>query len=429
MLLIGTVLGWVGHKRQLSTRKEVAFEALLKVHTENGWSYFDKDQTSLIRLTRLSLNNTQAPQDWFYVNDDSSTSFPLAMFTPITGHYCFDQFLRFDFSNLKITDKDLVHFTNFKELDSLNLDHTAITDLGMVTLLSLPSLRYLGIGRNEITDQSLATLSSLRSLEELDLWYTEISDDGIQHLAKLHKLKKLNCCGTKVTKSGVDYLQSKLPDCQIWWDENETFQAINKIPTFMGGWNYNPGDSIVAFNLLKRLGKDGLIEAMREYCKVSSSESLNDKGFCQTRLRSVFPILFLPRKLPAAIPQVELLPNWPTTRTASTWPFSVLQLFDGIPFRTRSITGRTGGILGSCEFLIDWAETNCDFIAEPLQPTDNLTDAYERMVAGLDKDPKHRLTRWEKKHLENQLAMLLEDVDDPTQGVRWDVQDQKYVDK
>ena len=124
---------------------------------------------------------------------------------------------------------------------------------------------------------------------------------------------------------------------------------------------------------------------MREYCKVSEAESLSST-YCQTRLRSVFPLLFTPNKKYTFIPQNSGFFGGRTI-AGQNWPYAVLEISNDIPLRKpNGVVVRSGPGLESCRYLIEWAEACCDFNEVPLHPGDNPQDSINEILKELFPD-------------------------------------------
>ena len=50
-----------------------------------------------------------------------------------------------------------------------------------------------------------------------------MTDAGLEHLRRLTKLDALWLGRTQVTKAGLKSLQESLPDCEIFWPQDEAW--------------------------------------------------------------------------------------------------------------------------------------------------------------------------------------------------------------
>ena len=71
-----------------------------------------------------------------------------------------------------------------------------------------------------ISDSDGKYIKTLTGVRGIVLDYTSIGDKMLEHLAQLEGLEFVCAERTNVTSNGVKNLQSRLPDCQIYWDKN-----------------------------------------------------------------------------------------------------------------------------------------------------------------------------------------------------------------
>ena len=186
---------------------------------------------------------------------------------------------------------------------------------------------------------------------------------------------------------------------------------------------YNPSTIIRTVNHLQPLKKERVIEILDEYTHVAPGESYpllsNSElgGYCQTKLRSIMSVLFVPRAPEQGIPQRPKGSFFPYA-ISSEWPQSLVALSGGIPFQTIQIGVRTGEPIGSCRFLLDWARDNCDLRESPLVPT------HQPRVAAKELIEKHNIRypqAWNKlkaADLEVQIQNMLKYIDQPCNNSR-----------
>ena len=99
-------------------------------------------------------------------------------------------------------------------LTSLNLFGTNITDDDILQLKCLPNLKTLYLPSN-ITDKGFENLKGLNSLEELVTSSDEITNAGLKHLENLPSLKKLSIASINITSEGIEKLLKSHPNLQI----------------------------------------------------------------------------------------------------------------------------------------------------------------------------------------------------------------------
>lgn len=112
-----------------------------------------------------------------------------------------------DLSNSAVTDGDLRHLLNFKQLQHLDLRGTKVGDGGTQYIGFMKNLRTLNMFRTELSDAGLARLRSLDELESLLIGGTKVTDEGMKSVEKLSKLRKVSVFGTAVSDAGLKSLE------------------------------------------------------------------------------------------------------------------------------------------------------------------------------------------------------------------------------
>lgn len=118
----------------------------------------------------------------------------------------------------QITDAGLAHVQHMESLETLWLRNCNISDEGIVHIRNLTNLKELMLGNTRVTDEGVAMLKDLTSLEFLELFGTGLSDKGLADVASLQRLKKLFIWNTKITESGLESISQALPDCYIAYE-------------------------------------------------------------------------------------------------------------------------------------------------------------------------------------------------------------------
>lgn len=116
----------------------------------------------------------------------------------------------------KVTGSGFVHLRNLTELRKLELNGTQVTDAGLAHLTALTKLQKLALFNTQITDPGLAHLAKLVNLQALILDKTQVTDAGLVHLTNLTALKALHLTRTKVTPRGIADLKRALPNTTIY---------------------------------------------------------------------------------------------------------------------------------------------------------------------------------------------------------------------
>src|SRR5258708_29019073 len=114
-----------------------------------------------------------------------------------------------DLSHSRITDEELKHLKEFKDLRTLNLSwNQFLTEAGLKELKELKSLQTLDLSYNlGVRDAWLKHLKGFQSLQSLNLRSTGITDAGLKALKELQSLRTLNVTDTNVTDAGVKELK------------------------------------------------------------------------------------------------------------------------------------------------------------------------------------------------------------------------------
>jgi Leucine Rich repeat len=115
----------------------------------------------------------------------------------------------------KVTDGDLIHLGQLKNMSVLSLDRAKVTDAGMAHVASSKNLKVLSLEDTQVTDAGLAHLKPLKKLRELDLKGAPVGDAGLDHISELKRLRKLTVVNTQVSAEGVARLRRSLPWCRI----------------------------------------------------------------------------------------------------------------------------------------------------------------------------------------------------------------------
>jgi hypothetical protein len=108
-----------------------------------------------------------------------------------------------------------------RNLNTLDLRHTAVTGKGIAALAALPNLRRLKLWQAEgIDDTAIPQLLKLERLEVLEIPETRISGEGLAQLQGMKQLKKLYVGGTSVTQEQVEAFRKASPHCEVaWWEK------------------------------------------------------------------------------------------------------------------------------------------------------------------------------------------------------------------
>ena len=155
--------------------------------------------------------------------------------------------IKVDFSNAKITNKDLLvlqdgdvkpflesltfygnysiddtgigQLNGLDNLRFLSINNIKLSDVGMKSIGELKNLTLLSIGQGDayglypelkITGEGVRALAPLKNLTALNLDYTSIGDDGLKHLKGMKTLRTLQLTYSKVTGPGLKDLPNSI---------------------------------------------------------------------------------------------------------------------------------------------------------------------------------------------------------------------------
>jgi Leucine-rich repeat (LRR) protein len=119
-----------------------------------------------------------------------------------------------DLSDTAVTDGDLRHLLNFKQLQNLDIRGTKVGDGGTQYIGFLKNLRTLNMFRTDLTDAGLARLRELDDLETLLIGGTKVTDEGLKNIESFSKLKKLSVFRTEVSDASLKSL-GKLASLEV----------------------------------------------------------------------------------------------------------------------------------------------------------------------------------------------------------------------
>jgi uncharacterized membrane protein/Leucine-rich repeat (LRR) protein len=100
------------------------------------------------------------------------------------------QIVTVNLSKMPVTDDDLKVFSDFENLEVLNLNFTKLTGPGIANLKSCKNLKSVSLAGTKITSESLLPLLTIPSLNSVYIWNTSITDTQKTDLEK--KYPKVN---------------------------------------------------------------------------------------------------------------------------------------------------------------------------------------------------------------------------------------------
>lgn len=223
--LLAIPLGWVSVERAKSARERIVAH---RVFALGGMPFFESETsgsdagTWQFRLRRAILGERIVDISFWETSlDDISFISELTSLRHFIMRESAIQNIAplANLTNLEVliltTNKidDIRALATLRRLEHLRLDKTQVHDLS--PLSGLTNLEYLRLDRTKIRD--VTPLAGLKELQHLNLEYTSVQD--LSPLAGLSQLKSLYLCGTPVSHEQVEWLQKRLPECFIEYDE------------------------------------------------------------------------------------------------------------------------------------------------------------------------------------------------------------------
>jgi uncharacterized membrane protein len=98
-----------------------------------------------------------------------------------------EQIVSLNLDKMPVTDKDLAHLAEFRNLRQLNLAFTQVTGAGIPTLAKLPHLQSLSLSGTPIKAGDLDQLASMTALRRCYLWKTGIDAAAVKGLRQRRK--------------------------------------------------------------------------------------------------------------------------------------------------------------------------------------------------------------------------------------------------
>lgn len=119
------------------------------------------------------------------------------------------QLVSLDASDTGISDRDLAHFAQLKQLRTLSLRNNRLSGDGLAKLRTLAQLKRLDLASTAINDPAVGNIAALRNLEFLSLRRNRrLTDAALVHLGGLKKLRTLRLGETSVSDAGVKRLKA-----------------------------------------------------------------------------------------------------------------------------------------------------------------------------------------------------------------------------
>jgi hypothetical protein len=112
--------------------------------------------------------------------------------------------------NKQVTDADLAHLKDCKNLKGLIVSFTEVGDAGLAHFKDCTTLTDLELRYTKMTDAGLANFKNCKNLSYLNLTATNVSDAGLAHIKDCTSLKSISLDGTRVTDAGLAHLK----DCK-----------------------------------------------------------------------------------------------------------------------------------------------------------------------------------------------------------------------
>ncbi len=116
-----------------------------------------------------------------------------------------------------VANAGLKHLSGLTNLDvlSLGFQDAKLTDGATEHIKELANLRELYLGPNEFTESGLEQLSQLSKLEKLWLHSAKVTDAGLEHLQQLANLQYLRFKQDEVSDEALARFKNALPNCKV----------------------------------------------------------------------------------------------------------------------------------------------------------------------------------------------------------------------
>ncbi|MCS6977245.1 MAG: protein kinase [Gemmatales bacterium] len=117
----------------------------------------------------------------------------------------------------RVTDAGIAHFKDCKDLTHLDLDSTLVTSAGLACFKDCKNLKFLSLVDTRVAEgNGLAHFKDCKNLTGLCLSWTEITDADLACLSECRKLESVALSGTLVTDLSLPWLASQpLRYCEI----------------------------------------------------------------------------------------------------------------------------------------------------------------------------------------------------------------------
>jgi hypothetical protein len=137
--------------------------------------------------------------------------------------------------SLAFNDDGMAAVAQLSGLKEFRTWHAGATNEGVKKLKELKNLQSLYLGQRLTykppacpTDETIAILTEFKSLESLQLDEARLTFGALQQLKQLPALKKLTLGGIDVAKEDVERLRRELPSVKIEWTEpNEVYRSAS----------------------------------------------------------------------------------------------------------------------------------------------------------------------------------------------------------
>ncbi len=106
-----------------------------------------------------------------------------------------------------VSDLGVSHFTQWKNLTSLSLYQTQVTDVGLANFKDCNNLTRLDLQETAVTDAGLAYFKHCKNLTFLNLILTKTGDAGLVNFRECKNLTHLALAGTQATNAGLAYFE------------------------------------------------------------------------------------------------------------------------------------------------------------------------------------------------------------------------------
>lgn len=107
------------------------------------------------------------------------------------------------FSNMPITDDDVLEMCKNHRMVNISLEGTNITDKALEYLATLPNLMHLWLDNTKIIGEGFVHFATHKKLQTLGLNHTKVNDETLKIIVQIPRLNIVHLDGTQITFEGL----------------------------------------------------------------------------------------------------------------------------------------------------------------------------------------------------------------------------------